>query len=86
MRFGPKRAIYIADIGAFVSYIGVIGNIGAISGLGLAHIQSVEQRINCTTTLFGLASVYMAQILLGFASEYLSHVHLCRTCGATVIH
>ena len=28
----------------------------------------------------------MAQILLGFASQYLSQIHLCRAYGAVVLH
>ena len=37
-RFWPKRGSYIRDIGGFVSYIGVIGNIGALAGLYLCPI------------------------------------------------
>ena len=33
---GERKKNYIRDIGAFMSYIGFIGNIGAISGLSCA--------------------------------------------------
>ena len=49
-RFWPKKGSYIRDIGGFVSYIGVIGNIGALAGLQrAAHALRSDQLLPVMT-------------------------------------
>ena len=45
-RFWPKRGSYIWIIGGFVSYIGLIGNIGALAGLIYPKLMSKKYQLH----------------------------------------
>ena len=39
----PKKASYIRDIGGFPSYIGFLGNIGAVASLNISRYFAIYQ-------------------------------------------
>ena len=97
-KYTPLQSIYSANRGSIsIHILCIIGSseyeYDEMSAVTSQHTFS-PFGVKLTTSLgvytvkppcLSLASVYLAEILLGFAAEYFSQIHLCRRGGFTLL-